>query len=129
MSTGKDTGGTEAAISGIHHVGLLVRDVEAALAFYRDVLGLRVRRDRPEFGVLGAWLDVGSEQQLHLFEGLPPEDSGQHLALATSDLGGAVDRLRSHGVRVTTFPKGATPTQAVAHDPSGNRIELYASTA
>ncbi|HEU5117057.1 MAG TPA: VOC family protein [Isosphaeraceae bacterium] len=119
--------GTGASITGIHHVGLLVSDLDAALRFYRDLLGLPVRTDRPEFGIPGAWLELASEQQLHLFQGPPPADSGQHLAFATDDLEAAVERLRASGIKVTTFPRGAIPTQAVAHDPSGNRIELYAS--
>ena len=41
---------------GIHHVSINVDDVDAALAFYVNVLGLSVRRDRPEFSFGGAWL-------------------------------------------------------------------------
>ena len=55
----------------VHHVSINVDDVEAALAFYTDLLGLSLRTDRPDFGFGGAWLDAGG-QQVHLIEGSPP---------------------------------------------------------
>ncbi len=56
-----------------------VVDVEAAIAFYRDVLELPVL-ERPAFDFAGAWFGLG-EQQLHLIEAsdfIPPV--GQHFA-------------------------------------------------
>ena len=55
----------------VHHVSINVNDVEAALAFYCDTLGLVPRPDRPDFGFGGAWLDAGG-QQVHLIEGTTP---------------------------------------------------------
>ena len=40
----------------VHHVSVNVTDVDAALAFYTDVLGGTVRGDRPDFGISGAWI-------------------------------------------------------------------------
>ena len=45
----------------VHHVSLTVDDVDAALRFYVDTLGLSAREDRPDFGFPGAWLDVALE--------------------------------------------------------------------
>ncbi|AKU98055.1 Fosfomycin resistance protein FosA [Labilithrix luteola] len=42
-------------VRGLNHVTLAVADLERSLAFYRDVLGLRVRAHWPE----GAYLDAG----------------------------------------------------------------------
>ena len=111
-------------ILGVHHVSINVNDTEDAVAFYTDVLGLRRRDDRPDFGFGGAWLDLG-EQQLHLIEVPVPEDLGQHFAVRVDDLDAAVDHLRARGVTVSDpSPVGAS-RQAFLSDPSGNRIELH----
>ena len=39
------------AIQGFDHIVLRIRDKAAMLGFYRDVLGLRVDRDRPDLGL------------------------------------------------------------------------------
>ena len=80
----------------VHHVSITVTDVDTAFAFYTDVLGLVPRHDRPDFGFGGAWLDAGG-QQLHLVEGRPPEDRGQHFALRVADLDETVVELRGRG--------------------------------
>jgi glyoxylase I family protein len=108
---------------GIHHVSVNVDDVGKAAAFYVDVLGLRRRDDRPDFGFDGAWLDCGA-QQVHLIEGAVPEGLGQHFAFAVADLDGVVAQLRADGVEVTD-PRPVGPgRQAFLHDPSGNMVEL-----
>lgn len=107
----------------VHHVSITVTDVDAAFAFYTDVLGLVPRLDRPDFGFGGAWLDAGG-QQLHLVEGRPPEDRGQHFALRVADLDETVVELRGRGVEITD-PNPAGPTrQSFVHDPEGNLVEL-----
>ena len=49
-----------------HHVSFAVGDVEASLAFYRDVLGLEPI-ERPDFGFPGAWLEAPGVQ-VHLIQ-------------------------------------------------------------
>ena len=46
---------------GIHHVGLLVEDLERSLQFYEGVLGLEVNPARPhkKLPYAGAWLWIG----------------------------------------------------------------------
>lgn len=109
---------------GVHHVSINVADVEEALAFYVEVLGLRVRDDRPDFGFGGAWLDVG-EQQVHLIEAPQPEDRGQHFAMRVADIDGAVAELRALGATVSDPSPVGTGRQAFLHDPSGNLVELH----
>ena len=109
---------------GVHHVSINVRDTEEAVAFYTGVLGLTRRDDRPDFGVGGAWLDVG-EQQVHLIEVPVPEDRGQHFAIRVADLDATVGELRGRGVTVGDPKPVGTGRQAFLHDPSGNMIELH----
>ena len=109
---------------GVHHVSVNVSDVDAALTFYVDVLGLSQRADRPNFGFGGAWLDVG-HQQIHLIEAPVPDDRGQHLALQVDDLDAAVAELRGREVEVSDPSPVGSGRQAFLHDPSGNLIELH----
>jgi glyoxylase I family protein len=108
---------------GVHHVSINVTDVDAALAFYTDVLGFRARSDRPDFGFGGAWLDAGG-QQIHLIEADSPPSLGQHFALAVTDLDAAITELRGMGVSVTDPVKVGTGRQSFLDDPAGNRVEL-----
>lgn len=111
-------------VVGLHHVSINVVDVDAALAFYVDGLGLVARADRPDFGFGGAWLDAG-HQQLHLIEAAPPDDRGQHLALQVADLDATVAELRTGGLEVSDPSPVGTGHQAFLHDPSGNLVELH----
>ena len=108
----------------VHHVSINVTDVDAALKFYTDVLNLRLRTDRPDFGFGGAWLDVGG-QQVHLIEGTTPPGHGQHFAILVGDLDGTVAELRDGGVEVSDPRPVGTSRQAFLSDPSGNLIELH----
>jgi glyoxylase I family protein len=110
--------------SGVHHVSINVDGVDEALGFYVDVLGLKVRSDRPDFGVGGAWLDAGG-QQVHLIEGQPPTDQGQHFALAFPDLRRLVQELREQGRDVSEPAVIGTSLQSFIMDPAGNRVELH----
>ena len=108
----------------VHHVSINVDDVEAALAFYTDLLGLSARTDRPDFAFGGAWLDAGG-QQVHLIEGAPPAGLGQHFALLVDDLDGTVAELRERAVEVSDPKPVGSSRQAFVTDPSGNLVELH----
>jgi glyoxylase I family protein len=110
--------------AGVHHVSINVDDVDIALAFYVDHLGLKARSDRPDFGFGGAWLDAGG-QQVHLIEGAPPPNHGQHFALAVTDLGSVIDELRGKGIQVSDAVPVGKSLQAFLTDPAGNQIELH----
>jgi glyoxylase I family protein len=109
--------------AGIHHVSVCVRDVDEAVAFYRDSLGCTVL-PRPDFGFGGAWLDAGG-QQVHLMQDAEPLTGSHHFAIRVTDLDEAVADLRARGVKVDTVPHTAgAGKQAFLRDPSGNFIEL-----
>ena len=108
----------------VHHVSLNVADVDEAVRFYVDVLGLSVRDDRPDLGIGGAWLDAGG-QQVHLIESEPPPARGQHFALLVDDLDAVISDLRSRGVTVSDASPVGTGRQAFLNDPAGNLVELH----
>jgi len=114
----------------LHHASHLVDDIETAVAFYRDVLGMEISHERPNLGFPGAWLSVG-DQQIHLLE-LPdpdgnsvrPEHAGRdrHTALQVRGLDDIVTALNSAGI---PFTRSRSGRQAVfVRDPDGNGIEL-----
>ncbi|HXH64348.1 MAG TPA: VOC family protein [Mariprofundaceae bacterium] len=114
----------------LHHVGLIVSDLEAAAAFYEDVLGLR-RDARPDLGFPGIFYALDGGAQLHLMQiddpyaGISrPAHGGRdrHLALAVSDLQAIREHLDAAGVTYTPSRSGR---QALfCRDPDGNAIEL-----
>ena len=96
----------------IHHIAIAVHDLDAALAFYRDALGLEMaeRRQVPEEGVEIAFLPAG-EGEIELLRPLD-EESGvarflekrgeglHHICLAVDDIEAAMARLQASGARV-----------------------------
>jgi len=113
-------------ISGIHHVTLVVGDLEAARAFYGNILGLTTL-DRPDYEFEGAWFVCGSIE-LHLLlaeEHIPP--TRRHLAIEVDNFDACVASIRSAGVGIVGGP-GVRPHNgrsfAFCKDPSGNLIEL-----
>lgn len=118
----RQTGGVRA--TGVHHVSINVSDVDEAVRFYTEVLGLTVRPDRPDLGIGGAWLDAGG-QQVHLIESPVPQGLGQHFALRVDDLDAVVAELRADGVGVSDPSPVGTSRQAFLADPAGNLVELH----
>ncbi|MFP4181407.1 MAG: VOC family protein [Thiohalospira sp.] len=119
-------------ITDIHHVAVLVADLERSLAFYRDLLGLAVDPARPDLGYPGAWLTVG-RRQLHLMvlpdpdaEAERPEHGGRdrHIALAVDEVEALAERLEAAGVAVTRSRSGRAAI--FCRDPDGNALEFTA---
>jgi methylmalonyl-CoA epimerase len=96
----------------LDHVGIAVRDVAAALGFYRDALGLEVEspEDVVSQRVRAHFIPAGSAA-LELLEGTAPdspitmfvEKRGpgiHHITLRVDDIAAALGRLKAHGVRL-----------------------------
>jgi glyoxylase I family protein len=109
---------------GVHHVSLNVSDVDQSVAFYTGMLGGTVRDDRPDFGIAGAWIDMGT-QQVHLIEAPVPPNVGQHFAIRVGDLDSVVDELRSKGLQVGDPVAVGPNRQTFVDDPAGNAVELH----
>lgn len=109
---------------GIHHVSINVPDVDDGVAFYTRVLGGTLRDDRPDLGIAGAWIDLGT-QQVHLIEAPVPRNVGQHFAVRVGDLDAAVRELRSMGVEVGDPVAVGPNRQTFVNDPGGNAVELH----
>jgi glyoxylase I family protein len=120
-------------IAGYSHVAVMVDDLDAAIAFYRDVLGFSMLR-RPDFGpgTEGAWLQLGHAQvHLGVVEEMGPRTGFPHMAMhvpadAWDD---TMRELEARGVSFLLPPGsredfGKTVRAAFICDPAGNAIEL-----
>ena len=108
----------------VHHVSVNVSDPARSIAFYTDVLGGTVRDDRPDFGIGGAWIDLGATQ-VHLIEAVVPPNLGQHFAILVDDVDSVVRELRSKGLEVEDARVVGPDRQTFVDDPDGNAIELH----
>jgi catechol 2,3-dioxygenase-like lactoylglutathione lyase family enzyme len=116
------------AANRIHHVNLMVDDLEAADVFYGDVLGLE-RATTPDLGFPASCYTVNEHQQLHVnqLDDVRPERA--HFCLRLADFDGLAARAIQLGiVEAETWGKARRlPTgemQLFVRDPSGNLIEL-----
>lgn len=124
------------AIQGLAEIVLWVHDMTAALAFYRDLLGLRVisppERSNPIFLQAGP-AQAGIPQMIVLVQ-LPAGSSAfaaprplHHLALTIEPAAfdGEERRLRATGLPVRTGQHPVITSRTMyIDDPDGNEVEL-----
>jgi len=118
---------------GLDHFALLVRDVEASLAFYRDVMGFAPIQRSGSANV--AWLEIGGGDAIHLIQG----DFGEthvtkdtHVAVSTADFDAFVADITARGIVFTDWPGNAGRIgvhrngfrQIYVQDPDGYWIEI-----
>ncbi len=119
-------------VQGVHHVGLTVPDIEAAIDFFQSILGARPLARIGRVEADGAWMQrylgvdatariekmavlrLANGANLELFEysvdkqtRTPPANSdigGHHLAFQVADIDAAAAALRARGVDVMDGP-------------------------
>ena len=108
----------------MHHVSVNVSDPAKSIDFYTSVLGGTLRDDRPDFGIGGAWINLGTTQ-VHLIESAVPPNMGQHFAILVDDVDAVVRELRSKGFELDDAGVVGPDRQTFIDDPDGNAIELH----
>ncbi|HXX86195.1 MAG TPA: lactoylglutathione lyase [Casimicrobiaceae bacterium] len=121
----------------ILHTMLRVGDLQRSIAFYTDVLGMKLLRttDRPEQKYKLAFVGYGDESQGAVLEltynyGVDRYDLGAgfgHVAIEVPDVAQACASVRAKGGSVTREAgpvKGGTTVIAFVQDPDGYKIEL-----
>ena len=118
----------------VGHVHLRVSDLDRAVAFYRDALGLEEQqRFRPGAAFLG-WDGYHHHVALNTWDslgGTPPPRGHTglfHAAFLYPDratLGAAVRRVLEAGVALTGAADHGVSEAVYLDDPDGNGIELY----
>ena len=133
-----------------HHTGFVVRDLEVAVAFYRDVVGFEVdtmyeRTGAPISQVVGyenahlkiAYLSVAGGHFLELIQYVNPVPKERategrsvlgaaHLGLRVSDIEAAFQKLVDNGALPVNRPAQIVPGRKACYlnDADGNWIEL-----
>lgn len=86
----------------LHHVAIIVTDLERSAPFYSDLFGLKPI-ERPPFTIPGQWLGVG-DLQVHLtvyakgnFRTGPVDNDDIHFAFNTKDFEAFVTHAKSLG--------------------------------
>jgi lactoylglutathione lyase len=119
------------------HTMLRVGDLEASLAFYTGVMGMRLlrRRDSPEGRYTLAFVGYGEESDSTVLELTHNWDTDRyelgsaygHIAIGVEDIVATCDAIAAAGGRVVRPPgpvKHGTTVIAFVEDPDGYRIEL-----
>jgi lactoylglutathione lyase len=121
----------------ILHTMLRVGDLERSLAFYTDVLGMRLlrRKDYPDGRFTLAFVGFGDESEHACLELTHNWDTDRyeigtgygHVALEVPDVFAACDAIRGRGGIITREPgpmKHGSTILAFVQDPDGYKIEL-----
>jgi len=119
------------------HTMIRVADLEASKKFYTEALGMKVLREKefPDGKFTLCFIGYGDEASHTVIEltynwdrsSYALGDAFGHVALGTSDIKGACDKVRSLGYKVVREPgpmKHGTTVIAFVLDPTGYKIEL-----
>ena len=141
-------------LKSFFHTGFVVKDIEASIKFYADVLGMRIagRTERegefveqvlafPGAHIKGGFVDMGEGHQLELIQDLSPasgenhlqrNDLGaSHLAFFVEDLDKFYEDTSRKGIKYNNLPATMVDENgklsrkaAYAQDPDGNWLEF-----
>jgi len=105
------------------------KDVPKLLAFYRDVVGLRVDRAHPsEEDARLVEFDVGND---HWFTLMPekmlerPAGSGSGIVFQVDDIEGMLDRIKPHARAIEEIADYSSCRMTSFEDPEGNKVTLH----
>jgi len=119
------------------HTMLRVGDLERSLAFYTDVLGMRLlrRKDYPDGRFTLAFVGYGDESETAVLELTHNWDTSSyeigtgygHIALGVEDIHATCEAMAAKGGRVVRPPgpmKHGSTVIAFVEDPDGYKVEL-----
>lgn len=137
-------------MKAIRHTGIVVSDLEKALYFYRDILGLKIQREMFETGryidklsnlnsvtvkTIKMAADDGNLIELLYYESHPRKPTKRdicdlgcsHIAFTVENLDYEYKRLKRIGIKFNCAPQVSPDGKAKVTfccDPEGNLIEL-----
>ncbi|HVU01399.1 MAG TPA: lactoylglutathione lyase [Polyangiaceae bacterium] len=119
------------------HTMIRVNDLDASLAFYTGVLGMKLlrKKDYPTGEFTLAFVGYGDESETAVIEltynwgrsSYALGDAFGHIALGAKDIRDVCERVRAAGYKVTREPgpmKHGGSVIAFIEDPNGYKIEL-----
>jgi catechol 2,3-dioxygenase-like lactoylglutathione lyase family enzyme len=124
---------------GVYHIGIPVNDVERAVKFYTEILGMTIAKlNRDDMGDHLNRADLRSGDSMVVLFQRPSaiekdalkEDGATHHAFAVSneDFELAVRKMADLGVKIHSVPTVDRPSGRGFYffDPDGNLLQLYA---
>ena len=119
-------------VTGLGHIGIYVRDLERMVAFYRDLMGMRVTKQNWRAGIVFLSADPESvDHEIALMRGRPSADDPhliQQISLRVASLDDLREfhrRLRAEGYRIDRIVNHASAIGCYFFDPEGNRTEVF----
>lgn len=117
-----------------NHMALSVKDVDKAVAFYKDILGLKEITNRTAIEGI-RWLSLEEGKELHLISIVKEPvtiNKAVHLALTTNDFDGLITVLDAHHITYSDWPGTKAKVniradgikQIYFQDPDGYWIEV-----
>ena len=121
-----------AAVVGLGHIGIYVRDLEKMVGFYRDTLGMRITKQNWRAGIVFFSTDPDkADHEIALFRGRPEDaDSGLinqiSLRVATlDDLRAMHKKFLALDLRIDALVNHVSALGCYYFDPEGNRSEVF----
>jgi catechol 2,3-dioxygenase-like lactoylglutathione lyase family enzyme len=121
-----------ARVRGLGHVGIYVRDLERMVAFYRDLMGMKITKQNWRAGIVFLSSDPETvDHEIALMRGRPsPEDPHliQQISMRVASLDDLREfhrRLRAEGYRIERVVNHASAIGCYFFDPEGNRTEVF----
>jgi catechol 2,3-dioxygenase-like lactoylglutathione lyase family enzyme len=109
-------------IKGIDITAYLVKDPQASIAFYRDVLGMKPTAI--DDGGRGAEFTLADGSTFGVWK--PEEDgSGGAIMFAVDDAKAAVEHYRARGLQLSDVAESPVCFMAFGQDPEGNAIIIH----
>lgn len=119
-------------IKRIDHTGYVIKDLQESISYFRDVVGLTLRREFPvpEFDLQVAFMGLGEEggAEIELMKFQNPEIpiGFRHLSLIVTDIQDYYELMKQRGANVTMLPRkiSAGMDAMMIKDPNGITIEI-----
>ena len=112
----------------LHHINVNVDNLEAAVAFYRDVVGLPLD-PTPDQKFRSQFFRIGANQQIHMNEITDVHQFRGHFCIVVPEFEAVFRRAKAANAidvqvwgRVRQLPSGTM--QMFLRDPSGNLVEI-----
>ena len=116
-------------ITGLRGTSIWSEDLNNLLPFYRDVLGLKVAMESPDFVLIGAdnpnapAMGLGTHSEVH---GRNTDPARHMVGFNTDDIQADCQRLKAAGVEFIQEPTQYDELWiATLKDPEGNLVQLF----
>lgn len=121
MTAGQTTS-IKGAVTGTDIAGFLVRDPQAMVAFYRDVLGIQPTEIDPEGR--GAEFTLADGTTFGVWK-TESGETGGFTMLAVDDIQAAHSAMKARGLELSPIDESPVCHMAFAKDPEGNAVIIH----